>query len=166
MQVAIMRRVPGSDCPPERPIAALIPAAFLRPRPEPAPVGDLPPTEATDADAAVLTLARLNPSGQISVRTVLSALGWRPGDRLAVTVEHGCIVATTAEHGGRVLGADGSLVLPVAARRMCAIADRSQVLVAALPHVELLVVHPIATILGHLTRRHAQITRSRHGRPA
>jgi hypothetical protein len=155
---------PAPDYPPEVPIAALIPAALQRPRPEPAPVGDLPPAPAPYADPAVFTLARPNPSGQISVRTLLSALDWGPGDRVTVTVEHGCIVVAAATQGGRSIGADGSLVLPVAARRMCAIADRSQVLVAALPDAGLLVVHPIAAIARHLSRKHSQIIRRHHDR--
>jgi hypothetical protein len=159
-----MKRVPAPDCAPEVPIAALIPAALPRPRPEPAPVGDLPPPPAPQPEAAVFTLARLNPSGQISVRTLLSALGWEPGDRVTVTVEHGCIVVAPAAQGGRAISADGSLVLPVAARRMCAIADRSQVLAAALPDAGLLVVHPIVAIARHLSRKHSQILGRHHGR--
>ena len=161
-----MKRVPPSDCPPERPIAALIPAALPRPRPEPAPVGDLPPAMAAEADAAVFTVVRLNPSGQISIRGVLSAVGWKPGDRIAFTVQHGCILVAATEHRGRKLGTGGLLVLPVAARRMCVIPAGSQVLVAALPDAGLLVVHPIAVIARHLARRHGRIVRSRDGRPA
>jgi len=161
-----MKRVPPLDCPPEGPIAALIPAALPRPRPEPAPVGDLPPTVPADADAAVFAIARLNPSGQISIRGVLPAVGWTAGDRIVFTVQHGCIVVAAAEHRGRTLSAGGLLVLPVSARRMCAIPARSQVLVAALPEAGLLLVHPIAAIARHLARRHGQIVRSRDGRPA
>ncbi|MEV6964292.1 hypothetical protein AB0M47_04175 [Hamadaea sp. NPDC051192] len=111
--------MPPPDCPSEQPIAALIPAALARPRPEPAPVGDLPPDPSGgDGDATAYACARLNPSGVIRAGKVLTALGWTPHDRVAFTVEHGCIVAALAEHGGRPIGAGGSLVLPIAARRM------------------------------------------------
>jgi hypothetical protein len=161
-----MSRVPPPDCPPEQPIAALIPAPLPRPRPAPAPVGDLPPTSRPVPVSAVFSIARLNPSGQISARTVMSALGWVPGDRIAVVVRHGAIVVALSNRGGRTIGADRSIVLPVAARRMCAIADRSAVLLAALPEVGLLVVHPIATITRLLSRRHAKIIGGHHGRSA
>jgi hypothetical protein len=159
-----MSRVPPPDCPPDRPIAALIPAALPRPRPAPAPVGDLPPAPTVAPGTTVFVIARLNPSGQISARTAMSALGWTPGDRIAITVRHGTIVVCLSGRGGRTIGADCLIVLPVAARRMSAIADRSSVLLAALPDVDLLFVHPIATVARLLARRHAQIIRSRDGR--
>jgi hypothetical protein len=159
-----MTRVPPPDCPPERPIAALIPAALPRPHPVLAPVGDLSPAPAVDASATVFAVARLNPSGQISARTVMSALGWASGDQVAVTVRHGAIVISLSDRGGRTIGADGTIVLPIAARRMCAIADRSSVLLAALPDPGLLVVHPNATVAQLLSRRHAQIVRDRDDR--
>ncbi|MCP2323430.1 hypothetical protein HDA40_001937 [Hamadaea flava] len=157
--------MPPSDCPPEQPIAALIPAALPRARPEPAPVGDLPPTPQGDGDVTAYACARLTPSGVIRAGKVLTALSWLPHDRVAFTVEHGCIVAALADHGGRPIGAGGSLVLPIAARRMCAILTGSQVLLAALPDAGLLVVHPIARIDRQLARRHGQIVRGRDGRP-
>jgi len=160
-----MSRVPPPDCPPEQPIAALIPAALPRPRLVPAPVGDLPPMPAgvhhavlaADASSPVFAIAQLNPSGQISAATVLSTLGWTPGDHIAFTVRHGAIVVTRSDHGPRRIGAGGSLVPPVAARRMCAIPARSPVCIVALPEPNLLVIHPIATIARLLARRHAQI---------
>jgi hypothetical protein len=161
-----MSRVPPPDCPPEQPIAALIPAPLPRPRPAPAPVGDLPPAPTVAAGTTVLAIAKLNSSGQISARTILSALGWASGDRIAVVVRDGTIVVSTSNRGGRTIGADGSIVLPVAARRMCAIANRSSVLLAALPDAGLLVVHPIATITRLLARRHAKIIGGHHGRSA
>jgi len=115
-----MSRVPPPDCPPERPIAALIPAALPRSRPAPAPVGDLPPAPGVDSTATVFAIARLNSSGQLSPRTVLSALGWTPGDRIAIIVRHGAIVVRLTDRSRHTIGADRSLVLPVAARRMCA----------------------------------------------
>ncbi|WP_027344972.1 hypothetical protein [Hamadaea tsunoensis] len=163
--MATMKRVPPPDCPPELPISALIPMALPRPRPEPAPVGDLPPVTVDGADVAVLVIARLNPSGQISVRTLLPALGWTPGERIAFTVERRCIVVAATDHRGRALGTGGLLVLPVAARRMCAFPSGSQVLVAALPDAGVLVVHSIGVIARQLARRHGQIVRSRDGHP-
>src|SRR4051812_43612423 len=121
MAVASMKRVPPPDCPPDRPIGALIPAALPRPHPEPAPVGDLPPAPLS-ADSgsigigpAVYAIARLNRSGQISARATLAALGWTSGDPIAVTVRHRAILVRPAEHSRRTIGAGNSLVLPIAA---------------------------------------------------
>ena len=159
-----MSRVPPPDCPPEQPIAPLIPTALPRPRPAPAPVGDLPtapasarPSVSAGTGPAVFAIARLNPSGQISAGSVVSALGWAPGDRIAFTVRHGAIVVRPTGHGRRSVGAGSSLVLPAAARRMCAIPARSPVLLVALPEAGLLVIHPVATVARLLARRHAQI---------
>lgn len=159
-----MSRVPPPDCPPERPIAALIPAALPRPRPAPAPVGDLPPAPPhaappvlPGAGPAVYAIARLNRSGQVSAASVASALGWSPGDLITVTVRHGAIIVRPTGHGRRSVGADSSLVLPVAARRMCAIPVSSAVLLVAMPDAEVLVIHPVATLTRLLTRRHNQI---------
>ncbi|MEV0271521.1 hypothetical protein AB0H43_22310 [Hamadaea sp. NPDC050747] len=159
--------MPPPDCPPGGPIAALIPAALPRPRPVPAPVGDLPPGPPAPSTAAppgspgtgpaIYAIARLNRSGQISAAGVMSALGWAAGDLITVTVRHGAILVRPTGHGRRAIGADSALVLPAAARRMCAIGAPSAVLLAALPDADLLIIHPIATLARLLARRHTQI---------
>jgi hypothetical protein len=106
---------------------------------------------------AAYAIARLNRSGQVSAASVLSALGWAPGDLITVTVRHRAILVRPTGHGRRAVGADSSLVLPAAARRMCAIPAPSAVLLVAMPAADLLVIHPIATISRLLARRHTQI---------
>ena len=60
----------------------------------------------------MFAIAGLNRSSQISAASVVSALGWAPGDRIAVTAHHGAILVRPADHGRRAVGADSSLVLP------------------------------------------------------
>jgi len=105
----------------------------------------------------VYAIARLNQSGQISARTTMAALAWASGDPIAVTVRHRAILVRPAEHSRRTIGAGNSLVLPIAARRMCAIPPGSSVLLVAVPGADTLIIHPIADIAQLLARRHARI---------
>ena len=77
--------------------------------------------------------------------------------RIAATVRHGAIVIRPAGHGRRAVGAGGSLVMPIAARRMCAISPGSSVVLVAVPEADTLIIHPIAIISRLLARRHTQI---------
>ncbi|MEV0271436.1 hypothetical protein AB0H43_21875 [Hamadaea sp. NPDC050747] len=122
----------------------------------PAPPDPAPPI-AAGISPAVYAIARLNPSGRISARPALAALDWGPGDAIAIAVRRGAIVVRPAEHTRRTIGAGNSLVLPIAARRMCAIPPGSSVLLVALPDADTLIIHPIAAIARLLARRHARI---------
>ncbi|GIH05212.1 hypothetical protein Rhe02_32790 [Rhizocola hellebori] len=112
----------------------------------------------------MLAVARLDPSGRVPAKGVLSALGWKPGQRLEITACRTAILITAAEVGRHVVGGRGEVAVPVAARRWCAIAPGALVLLAALPARAVLVVHPMSTVTCLLHRVHTRLLREHDAR--
>jgi bifunctional DNA-binding transcriptional regulator/antitoxin component of YhaV-PrlF toxin-antitoxin module len=126
----------------EQLIRALVPTPIIGPQPAPSPMALLPTSAApTDVDPAtvVLATARLDPSGRVTVRSPLKALGWRPGRRIDIRVRHGAVVIASAQAGRHVVGGRGEIGLPASARRLCGIVPGSSVHLAALIPTGLLV---------------------------
>jgi len=81
----------------------------------------------------VYGLARIDASGRICERAVITALGWADGDRLTLTAEAG-VVTVRRDPGGMVtLPASDYITIPAALRRRCGLEAGNQVLLAALP---------------------------------
>lgn len=136
----------------ERLIGALVPTSIARPRPVPAPLPTLPtlnlPT-ATGADDLLLGVARFDHSGRVSARSLLRALGWRPGHRVDVGVVDGALVIGSLATGQHIVGSRGELSLPTAARQMCGIVPG--------PPQDLLVIHPASTVARLLSEFHTRL---------
>ncbi|GLL02156.1 hypothetical protein [Dactylosporangium matsuzakiense] len=149
----------------EQMIAALIPAALPRPRPEPAPLPTLPASSSPWQESLpALDIARLDRSGRVSARSLLDALGWRPGHRLRIDVNHSTVLIRAEADGRHSIGARGDLALPVAVRQMCAINTGDMVVLAAEPAHDLLILHPAATVARLLADLHTHLTADRHDR--
>ncbi|QYN33508.1 hypothetical protein K1T35_34150 [Pseudonocardia sp. DSM 110487] len=129
----------------ERLIAALLPDVHAEPPPHsPAPLPTLPapalPT--SSVDDLLVGMARIDRSGRLHERRLLHALGWAPGQRLALDVVHGLIVVQPARTGSHALDSRGALPLPAAARHMCGIEPGPPVLLAASVAEQSLVIQP------------------------
>jgi bifunctional DNA-binding transcriptional regulator/antitoxin component of YhaV-PrlF toxin-antitoxin module len=145
------------------PIAPVIPPATR------APAGDgrgprtarrLPlagplPAAGRDSDV-VYGLGRMDASGRVADRAVISALGWRGGDRLTLTSDAGVILARRDPAGMITMPARPYLVIPAALRRRCHIRTGDRVLLAALPGQDTLAACPLA-VVDQAIRAHAPI---------
>ena len=113
------------------------------------------PTLPTDrrrgsAHSGLIDVARLDPSGRLSTRRLVRALRWRAGQRLDVAASGGVIVVAASATGRHTLTARGEVSLPSQARAMTGIGGAEAVLLAADPDCGLLVVYPVAAVVGLL----------------
>jgi hypothetical protein len=159
------KRPPASQ---EQLIAALLPDVHAEPPPlSPAPLPTLPtpvlPTGGS-ADGLLVGMARIDRSGRLHERRLLRALGWVPGQQLALDVVHGLIVVQPAPTGPHVLDHRGALHLPAAARRMCGINPGPPVVLAASIPDNLLVIHPTEVVARLLATRYVDLLGGRHER--
>jgi hypothetical protein len=141
----------------EQLIAALLPDVHAEPSPHsPAPLPTLPtpalPTS-TDVDGLLVGMACIDRSGRLHERRLLRALGWAPGQRLAVDVVHGLIVVQPAQTGSPALDSRCALPLPAPARHMCGIESGPPVVLAASVADQSLVIHPV-TLVARLLAAH------------
>jgi hypothetical protein len=106
----------------------------------------VPPPRAAPADDVVYGLACIDASGRVAERAVITALGWRGGDRLTVTAEAG-VVAAWRDPGGMItLPGRPYLVIPAALRRRCGLRAGDRVLLAALPGDDVLAAWPLGLV--------------------
>jgi hypothetical protein len=78
----------------------------------PVPVPSLP-------EGVVYGIARIDSSGRICERAIITALGWSGGDRLTVTADAGVVTARRHPGGMVTLPANAYLTIPAALRRRC-----------------------------------------------
>jgi bifunctional DNA-binding transcriptional regulator/antitoxin component of YhaV-PrlF toxin-antitoxin module len=86
-------------------------------------------------------MARPDASGRLSLRYLLRALGWSPGDQVEYTVIDDAIVVTRSPTGKAAIGARGDLMIPAAARALAGLDPDSQVVLVAAPAHGALVLH-------------------------
>jgi hypothetical protein len=146
----------------EQLIAALLPDIHAEPPPpSAAPLPALPapalPASAR-ADGLLVGMARIDRSGRLHERRqLLRALGWMPGQRLALDVVHGLIVVQPAPTGPHILDHRGALHLPAAARRMCSISIGPPVLLTASVPDDVLTIYPTEVVAQLLSAHHANL---------
>jgi AbrB family looped-hinge helix DNA binding protein len=112
----------------------------------------------------VYGLARIDASGRICERAVITALGWAGGDRLTFTADAGVVTARRDPGGMVTLSASGYLTIPAALRRRCGLKAGDQVLLAALPDCGRLAAYPLA-VLDEAIRAHGSFQHVVGGRP-
>ncbi|MEU7778835.1 hypothetical protein [Micromonospora parva] len=83
----------------------------------------------------------------MSAQPLLRALGWPPHHRLDIHPRDGMLVIRSASDGRQQVGSRGALPLPANARHMCRIESGQPVLLAAIVAHDLLVVHPVSTVV-------------------
>ncbi|GAA5108147.1 hypothetical protein GCM10025762_13520 [Haloechinothrix salitolerans] len=128
-------------------IAALVPDTAAR-RPPPARLPTLPASPLPDRTGPELLIetSRIDRAGRVHARALLRALGWQPGQRLALDTVGGMIVLAPDELGWYRIDGRCGVTLPAAARRMCGIDPGPPLVLAAAVADQLLVVHPVGTV--------------------
>jgi bifunctional DNA-binding transcriptional regulator/antitoxin component of YhaV-PrlF toxin-antitoxin module len=94
----------------------------------------------------VYGIARIDASGRICERAVITALGWAVGDRLTFTADAGVVTARRDPGGMVTLPASAYITIPAALRRRCGLEAGDQVLLAALPDQDSLAAYCLAVV--------------------
>jgi hypothetical protein len=130
-------------------------SATSRPLPlaRPVPVPSAP-------EEVVYGIARIDASGRICERAVITALGWAGGDRLTFTADAGVVTARRDPGGMVTLPASTYITIPAPLRRRCGLEAGDQVLLAALLDQDTLAAYSLAVvdqaIRAHGASPHAQ----------
>jgi AbrB family looped-hinge helix DNA binding protein len=142
-----------------QPLAPVIPSSAVpaarrhalpgagRPLPLARPVRSAP-------QGVVYGIARVDASGRICERAVITALGWAGGDRLTLTADAGMVT----------LPASGYITIPAALRRRCGLEPGDQVLLAALPGEGTLAAYCLA-VVDEAIRAHGALPHAHGGKP-
>ena len=112
----------------------------------------------------VYGIARIDSSGRICERAIITALGWAGGDRLTFTADGGVVTARRDPPGMVTLPASGYITIPAALRRRCGLAAGDQVLLAALPAQDSLAAYSLA-VVDQAIRAHGSFQHVQGGRP-
>ena len=89
---------------------------------------------------------RIDMAGRVADRAVISALGWRCGDRLTLTAEAGVVTARRDPAGMVTMTAKPYIVIPAALRRRCGLEPGDRVLLAAEPAADMLTAYSFAVV--------------------
>jgi bifunctional DNA-binding transcriptional regulator/antitoxin component of YhaV-PrlF toxin-antitoxin module len=130
--------IPSSAVPASRQCARSAAARRL-PLASPVPVPSAP-------EEVVYGIARIDASGRICERAVITALSWAGGDRLTFTAEAGVVTARLDPGGMVTLPASAYITIPAPLRRRCGLEAGDQVLLAALPDQDVLTAYSLAVV--------------------
>lgn len=87
-------------------------------------------------------LSKVDPSGRVSDRSVMTTLGWEPGDPVTVTADGTRVIAFSRDdRGHQAVIRNGRIRIPASLRRRCGIHPRDRVLLAANHDLDVLVVY-------------------------
>jgi bifunctional DNA-binding transcriptional regulator/antitoxin component of YhaV-PrlF toxin-antitoxin module len=94
----------------------------------------------------VYGIARIDASGRVCERAVVTALGWCGGDRLTFTADGGVVTARRDPAGMVTLPASAYITIPAALRHRCGLEAGDQVLLAAFPGEDALAAYCLAVV--------------------
>jgi hypothetical protein len=103
-------------------------------------------------------MSKIDTWGVVSNRDTIQALGWTPGDHLQIALVGRSVVVHRDPAGAFAMGPKPYLVLPAMVRHRSGVRPGERVLVAADPHHDVLVVHPLAALDVMITTYHAALT--------
>ena len=132
-------------------------AARRLPLARPVPVPSMP-------EDVVYGIARIDSSGRICERAIITALGWSGGDLLTFTADAGVVTARRDPGGMVTLPASAYITIPAALRRRCGLGAGDQVLLAALPDQDSLAAYSLA-VVDQAIRAHGSFQHVQGGRP-
>lgn len=133
--------------------AAGRPMPLACPEPAPSVPGDV-----------VYGLGRIDASGRIADRTVISALGWSGGDRLTLTADAGVITARRDPGGMVTLPDRAYIAIPARLRRRCGLRPGDRVLLAAAPAAGTLTAYCLA-VVDQAIRAHGSFPHAQGAQP-
>lgn len=138
-------------------VYALIPPRTTQPGllpPSPLPLVDL---HALPHDGSMhYDIARVDSSGRFSMRSLLRALDWHAGDRIAMAVLPEMILFHRSDDGIYQVSQQSNLAIPAAARTRHSIKAGDQVLLAGATTRGLLVIQPLAVLDKMMTTYHGR----------
>jgi hypothetical protein len=112
----------------------------------------------------VYGFGRIDASGRVADRAITGALGWRPGDRLALTADVGVVIARRDPGGMVTVPSRPYVVIPAPLRRRCGLRAGDHVLLAAVPGEDLLAAYSFA-VVDQALRAHVRFPRGEGGLP-
>ena len=107
---------------------------------------------------------RIDSSGRVADRAIVSVLGWQRGDRLTFTAGAGVVIARRDPDGLVTMPAKPYLVIPAALRRRCGLRPGDRMLLAVCPGEDALAAYSFA-VVDKALRAHAPFPRAGGGRP-
>jgi hypothetical protein len=142
-----------------QPVAPVIPSASRADRRRPGgprAVRPLPLPSPPDRADVVYGFGRIDASGRVADRMIITALGWRGGDRLTLTAGAGVMVARRDPGGMVTVPARPHIVIPAAVRSRCGLRAGDRVLLAASPAQDTLAAYSFA-VVDQALRAHAPL---------
>jgi hypothetical protein len=119
------------------------------------PVAAVPVIPAAPAEV-VYGFGRIDASGRVADRAITGALGWRPGDRLALAADAGVVIARRDPGGMVTMPSRPYIVIPAALRRRCGLRAGDRVLLAVFPALDALAAYSFA-VVDQALRAHAPV---------
>ena len=107
-------------------------------------------------DDVVYGFGRMDESGRVADRAMISALGWQPDDRLTITAGAGVVIARRDPGGMVTMPAKPYLVILAALRRRCGLRPGDRVLLAVFPDRDELAAYSFA-VVDQALRAHAPV---------
>jgi hypothetical protein len=119
------------------------------------PVAAAPEVPAVPDDV-LYGFGRMDESGRVADRAMISVLGWQPGDRLTLTAAAGVVFARRDPGGMVTMASKPYLVIPAALRRRCGLRPGDRVLLAVFPARDALAAYSFA-VVDQALRAHAPV---------
>ena len=130
-------------------------SAAGRPLPLARPVRSVP-------EEVAYGIARIDASGRICERAIITALGWAGGDRLTFTAESGVVTARRDPGGMVTLPGRAYIPIPAALRHRCGLQAGDQVLLAAILGEDTLAAYSLA-VVDQVIRAHGAFPHAQGG---
>jgi hypothetical protein len=108
----------------------------------------------------LVSTSRMDRSGRIHERILLTQLGWNPGSRVDMDTMHGVILIAATPAGPHTIDQRGAIKLPAALRRLCKIEYGPPVVLAAVVPEQVMVVHPSAMVADLLVRHYTVLVQA------
>ena len=129
----------------------------------PLPLARRVPVPAAPEDV-VYGIGRIDASGRIADRAIISALGWAGGDGLTLTADAGVVTARRDPGGMVTLPACAYIAIPAALRRRCGLEPGDRVLLAAVPADDTLTAYCLA-VVDQAIRAHGSFPHAQGAQP-
>jgi bifunctional DNA-binding transcriptional regulator/antitoxin component of YhaV-PrlF toxin-antitoxin module len=100
-------------------------------------------------------IGHVDASGRVAHREIIEALHWRPGDRLEAVLASSAIVIRACPDGLLRVPQRPCIVIPGPARRLHQIEPGDQVLLAAVPAYDVVIVHTLSALDDMLASYHS-----------
>ncbi len=98
------------------------------------------------ADDVLYGFGRIDVSGRVADRSIISMLGWRPGDRLTLTAAAGVVIARRDPDGMVTMPTKPYIAIPASLRHRCGLRPGDRVLLAVFPGEDALAAYSPAVV--------------------